>query len=282
MEEESKIIKMAHYDGKKVTIEEFDSSIPVPESEFGPHPPIKPFTDNDGIIGDDDRTFMNELTTYPNRTTCWIYASFGNDDHEVASGVMMGRNTVLTCAHTLYSRKLKKYANAVKVVPAAYNGFQPNPSYTPFGHSVMADHWVPDEYINCLEINAYKYDWAVIKIGDYLGDSTGFCDPSSPTEDLLNKDVISKGYPNPNGTRRIVPYLAPGKITKVNSLTFDNTIDTEEGQSGSPIFLQNKQTDIIGVLTGSFNDKEASNGVRITPALAAILIRIRIEALREE
>ncbi len=280
MKEESKIQKIAFHDGKNVTIKEYDTSILPPESAFEPHPPISPFEiKNDGIIDGDDRTVLTNLTTYPNRTTCWIFAVFPNNiPQQVGTGVMMGKNTVLTCAHVLYSREYRKWARDVKVVPAAFSGTVPNPEYAPFGYAFKEYAWISGDYMTSSATIAPEYDWGVIKLTENLGDKTGFCDPHSTTEELLNKKVISKGYPNPDGTRRIIPYEAPGKIIEVNDLSYDTTIDMEQGQSGSPIFFESNQTNIIGILSAIYNNKKATKAIRITPDLYINLIKLRLEA----
>ncbi len=281
MKEESKFTKVAHFDGESVTIKKYDTSILSPENAFKPHPPIKPLTNN-GIIGTDDREILKNFFTYPNSTICWLFSIFpdGTEDQQVGSGVMMGKNTVLTCAHNLYSRKFKTFARDVKIVPAAYSGYLPNPNFTPFGVAFKEDVWISDEYRDSTISNlaASNYDWGVIKLTEALGDSTGFCDPYTTNENLLNRNVISKGYPNPDGTRPIVAYEATGKITKVNPLSYETTIDMEQGQSGSPIFLESNQTNIIGILTAILNDKNANKGIRITPDLYSTLVKIRFEA----
>lgn len=279
MKEESKILKIAHYDGKNVTMEEYDSSIPLSENELELYSQTKSLGKG-GIIGQDDREVLTNLATYPNRTTCWIFSVFKDNipEQQVASGVMMGKNTVLTCAHALYSREYRRWARDVKVVPAAFGGTIPNPDYAPYGSAFKENAWVSGDYITSSATVAPDYDWGVIKLTENLGDQTGFCDPYTTNEDLLNKNVISKGYPNPDGTRRIIPYKAPGKITKVNPLSYETTIDTEEGQSGSPIFLESNQTNIIGILTGMYDTKNVNRAIRITPALYSYLVKLRIEA----
>lgn len=89
---------------KEIEVKEYDfSSIPKVYPEENREPTVeiaRPFW----VVGPDDREYLKQMTTYPNRTICYIYVQNYNGDNPcIGSGVMIGRNTVLTSAHLLYN-----------------------------------------------------------------------------------------------------------------------------------------------------------------------------------
>lgn len=190
---------------------------------------------------------------------------------------MVGRNTVLTAAHVLYDQENGVWYNSVLIVPAASGGTPMMPTNKPFGTAMCDNMWVPTEYQNSGDFN---YDWGMIQTTDVLGDYAGFCDIESndTSSELKNVEVVSKGYPNPTGTGIIRPYRASGKILNAYGMKFYTDFDVEKGQSGSPVFIRNKETAVIGIICASDEWNNRNIAVKINSAVKNAIYKIRAEA----
>ncbi len=86
---------------------------------------------------------------------------------------------------------------------------------------------------------------------------------------LINSQVYIPQYPKGKELKN-----ARGKIKEINKYEFTHLVTTEEGSSGSPIFLENS-IDVIGIHKEGNKDNPENYGDFIYPAINIILKNIR-------
>lgn len=192
------------------------------------------------------------------------------------SGTLVAANVVLTAAHCLYSRRLKKM-----VVPSSVN-FLAGYSKGEFrGHSKVQTYIVGtgfdgskwDDRANAL------HDWALLTLSDPLGGDLGFLSlPAEWFEIAANKTkkntrpgvaiderVTTAGYP---GDRKHVLSLEENCkiVATANSgrILFTNCIALS-GDSGGPILrLKKNQWNIVGIQTAAIRVNDKVSGVGLS------------------
>lgn len=213
------------------------------------------------IYGNDDRYRINSENTsrYPYSAICRIRFEIqtlnsvlvgGSPDIDYATGVMVGKNVVLTAAHVI---------NQPGIVTKNYTV---SPGYcnnnTPFGTSKVIYYYLPPEWEekSIMETNddrfeAANYDWAILVLEDDLGVFSGWMEPVNlASSDLINLTATINGYPKQLGNYQY-QYESWGQLYGIFSRRLEYYIDTTGGQSGAPIF--NLKNQVIGIHGGSLD-----------------------------
>ncbi len=179
------------------------------------------------IFGVDNRTAIADTTTYPFSAVGQILAYYGTEIHS-GTGAMIGNNTVITAAHIVYDQTLG-YPDSMDFIPAR------NGTDKPFGTITVIASSVPQQWIQSGNEN---FDIGVLTIATAIADETGTL-PYGVVSDstLAGHTLQSAGYPSDldNGNSM---YSAPGPYLGIEGNMLLEEIDTEPGQSGSPIWLQ--------------------------------------------
>lgn len=152
------------------------------------------------------RTVIDDTSIFPYNTICRILGCNSNGTAYTGSGILMGKNVVLTAAHVLYDENNNNQMySGLTVVPGWNNGLLNNMSC-----------YCPTVYVhqNWLDTNSYEYDWALGVLDENLGELTGYLgSTTSYGEQLANISVNSVGYPNDyqNGNYQM---NTPGTVTE--------------------------------------------------------------------
>lgn len=93
----------------------------------------------DDVIGEDGRVGVVDTTAFPYRAIAKLIIFFGGNDYE-GTGVLVGRNHLLTAAHNIYHSWV--WASSVYVIPGKA-GFS-----EPYGQAVATDMHVFSEYLS--------------------------------------------------------------------------------------------------------------------------------------
>lgn len=213
-------------------------------------------------FGDDDRVPIHDTTALPWRCICQLVIEGIHDVEILGTGWLAGPKTVLTAGHNLYSKVSGKSATKVWVLPARSG------DAVPFGYEVSANVAVHPLWRNNGD---REYDIGVIWLDNDIGNKLGWFGISALTDVQLRKLLVNNsGYPadKPLGTQ----WFNAGRIleAKPNLITYG--LDTESGQSGSPIFLYSSDRQRIVVAIHAYGDSGDNIGVRITPSIFKTMV----------
>ena len=160
------------------------------------------------------------------------------------TGAMIGNQTVLTAAHIVYDPSLGGWAGSITFVPGL-NGHS-----LPFGETTVVSHSVPPAWIDSGDEGS---DMAVLTLDTDAGVQTGFFEIAEPDASFIGGlSLMSAGYPA--DLDNDFQYSAPGSGLGVDGDFLLENIDTEPGQSGSPIWYVDSTTGrprLIAVLKGT-------------------------------
>lgn len=217
------------------------------------------------IGGYDYRFHITNTTKKPYSSICSIVTTWNNNTTTLASGCLIGANTVLTAAHAVYDSERGGQAKQIQVSPGA------NGSSHPFGtfntRTVYAtDTWKYDRGIDD--------DWAVLKITDLVGRdarvgwTTGFLGMDYiSTGSLIGTSVYVTGYPGDKDYKTM--WRGGGSITDSTTKRIYYSCDTMNGDSGAPV--TDTYDRIIGIHNSAGhieNNKAIDNrGIRVTSKL---------------
>jgi len=225
------------------------------------------------VVGVDNRVRVPETSAAPWRCICQLEIEYDRGPVGLGTGFLIGERTVITAAHVLveadFVRQSVRTARQVRVVPGR------NGEIAPFGYVVSDTFERPPIWCDPLkdEVLAGQQDYAAIilpeegKLGERIGyfglevlDNIG---EKNRTVLLVN----NAGYPlTPNRPYGTLWYNA-GRIHKVQDCFIDYMIDTEGGQSGSPIYYYeeaSRQRRVVAIHTlGDF----VNRGLKITPEI---------------
>ena len=234
------------------------------------------------VIGADSRVLVPNTSTTPWRCICHLEVEYESGPVGFGTGFFAGPKAVITAAHVLIDRsgpdwsRLRKAIN-IRVIPGR------NGTMAPYGYFVsdfercqLSDLWRDPR---SRQEDALAADYAMIPTTDdfwtkdqptaerlgYFG-LKAFTDAEA-TEKAEMLFVNNAGYPyeasKPYGTL----WYNAGRVRKMGKTFIEYMVDTEGGQSGSPIYYfddQLQQRYVIAIYTtGDFMNR----GLRITPAI---------------
>jgi glutamyl endopeptidase len=186
------------------------------------------------VFGDDERVPVLNTQIYPFQSICKIFTSFENGALNGGTGAIIGPQTILTAAHNIYDPTLKFGINFT-IIPGL------NGSSQPYGSFQTNKKTFPEKWIEQFD---QRYDFGAIFLPQPLPNNLklnpiGF---TSLQDDVLNSKpgITICGYPKDKPTKDHPlagrsQYSASSVISQVTPRTFSYFIDTEEGQSGSPL-----------------------------------------------
>ncbi|CAN92388.1 glutamyl endopeptidase [Sorangium cellulosum So ce56] len=202
---------------------------------------------------DDRRPILNPQLA-PWRAICAlrIHAADGSLWH--GTGWFIGPRTVITAGHCIFMHNYGEWVTSVEVIPALDGDSRP------FGSAVgtvfrTVEGWVADR--------DDSYDYGAILLGEDLGTHTGhFVVDALSDQDLESAMVNLAGYPiDRDMATRLYFHARQLQSVEIFRLLYD--IDTESGQSGSPIWLvRNGQQIAVGLHTKG--DASVNWGTRIS------------------
>jgi len=186
----------------------------------------------ESVCGRDGRIRINPTTKFPFRANCQLIITMANGRKARCSGWFIGPRTVMTSGHCVYSHTAGGWAREIEVIPGM------NGSSKPYGSQVSKSFksvrgWVKNKNSN--------HDYGCIILPNKtLGNKVGWYGFASYKKATLKHLTVNNaGYPGDKtfGTQ----WYNGGKVTKVTSKKIEYMIDTNGGQSGSPVWqLKNK------------------------------------------
>ncbi|TCO70787.1 trypsin-like serine protease [Rhodovulum euryhalinum] len=216
------------------------------------------------VIGEDDRVAVNDTTTFPDRAIVQILFDNGFGGTSLCSGTMVSADTVLTAAHCIHSGTLSGRAySAYRVLPGR------NRAVTPFGECGVRRAFVLQGWTGSLNAEeARYYDLGALKLDCRVGEATGWAGVRIMDVSEVGEATIVQGYAAdmaPPGRQ----WVSTDSLRILWDLKGFYLNDTYGGTSGSPVFLGDDRTTIVGVHTNGLHGEEpwASHNAftRITP-----------------
>lgn len=233
---------------------------PVPDSQAKP----------ENVIGVDSRVLVPDTAAIPWRCICHLEVEFERGPVGYGTGFLIGPTAVLTAAHVIVNPTAKRKARHVRVIPGRNGGV------APYGYFVanFSDCKVPAKWLNG-DAEASGFDFAIIPIPDdykTMGKPTAerlgyfglkcFADKQAAEAGKM-LFVNNAGYPyeadKPYGTL----WYNAGRVRDISERFVEYMVDTEGGQSGSPVYFYDEETGqryVIAIhTTGDF----VNRGLRI-------------------
>ncbi len=207
------------------------------------------------IFGTDDRRIVSNTTTFPWSAIGQVQLDFGDPEVYVGTGVMIGRYLALTCGHVAADPSLGTPTRILFVAGQT--------SYVnPYGQAkavrvIPSPQWLASEDDG--------YDMAILVLDRPLGDQTGYFQIAVQPEAFFDAlPVESAGYPTDLGGADM--YTVSGTTAGMEGNVLFHDLDTEPGQSGSPIWYGDAakgEARLVGLDEGSY----------VTPTVSGILTR---------
>lgn len=191
--------------------------------------------------------------SYPGQAVAFIVATWGSQSF-VSSGVLVGRNDVLTASHSIYDTTLGGLADEVKIY-FSYDPDESNPTfYTPAYYNYYTDFDPDNDGLiysgdnQAFTLGGAEKDIALLSLSEAAGDIYGW---------------FGINYSYTGGNVSVLGF--PGRYD--NNLTFDsgyaykdvvdNYVDTgfleiNSGNSGGPIFTgSGNDVSVVGIVSTS-------------------------------
>jgi glutamyl endopeptidase len=199
-----------------------------------------------------------DVSTVPWRCICYLESTYMSGRLGFGTGWLVSADTIITAGHNVFSAEGDGWAQTVRVTAGSDAGFA-------FGET-YAEHI--DAYPGWVDSGgkARDCDLGMLKLADRtLGNRAGWFGFAVFTDtDLRTAPLIqSAGYPaetKPRGTL----WFDAGRVTTFDAAFVHYRIDTEKGQSGSPIFFTNKEGQRWVMATHVYGQASDNLGLRVT------------------
>lgn len=203
----------------------------------------------------DDRVPVDNTLGPPHRCICRLRTVMTTGAIAFGTGWFAAANIVVTAGHCLFPKEGHTPAE-IYVTPGL------NRTQEPYQSQRSTVVRVPRQWVDDKDD---RFDYGVIVLPDkQMGSQTGwFGFASTKDSHLDNMRINSLGYPSDGGY--VVQVSCPGRIRSFSGDYLWHSVDTKEGQSGSPIFHTSTTglRTVIGIHTDA--DGELNRAVRISP-----------------
>lgn len=215
------------------------------------------------VHGGDDRVLIRDTSLPPWRSVCQLDILFENGSQGFGTGWFAGPRTVITAGHCLVDPRTGLRAVRVVVTPGRNGTLGPYGFFVSNAFAVL-EGW-PDLARPDLDLGAIRVESDLDVFKDGVGSRLGYFGLARFPEERLRLILVNiAGYPveadKPFGSQ----WYTGGRIEAVEPDFIRYTLDTQAGQSGSPVFYFDRATDqrlVVGVHTTGFHP---NGGVRIT------------------
>lgn len=253
--------------------------IPFDESMYEGMPDVleakKPqgLIESRGILGEDDRELVKDTSKFPYSAIAQLeYVNTGYST--VASGALIQNDLFLTCAHAVWNNG---FLSDGIIVPGREGYWN-----KPFGEAKMEKIYILKEYMANKQIGN---DFALVKLDRPIGEKTGWLGLSYSNK--AGEMLTLSGYP---GGKNFYMYTESQPINemlryKVGEYEYERLgwekdalfylLDSEGGQSGSPMYDYNAQVSSVHTSGGISGSQPIYNcGSRVSKEKFAVINHI--------
>jgi glutamyl endopeptidase len=205
-------------------------------------------------IGHDDRVPIADTTHLPWRCICQLVVDGLGAEQALGTGWMAGARTVLTAGHNLVSHKTGRQATRITVVP----GRQVDMAPFDFFRSTRFD-----VHPRWREQGDEQFDLGVIWLDAAVGEHIGWFGFGSRSDEQLDNLIVNTaGYP---ADKRLgTQWFNAGRISQIEPRALVYGLDTEAGQSGSPVFAIDARDERVVLAVHAYGGDASNRGIRIT------------------
>lgn len=183
----------------------------------------------EAICDQDNRIKVIDTSKLPYKAICKLFITASNGKNLVGTGWLTHRNKLYTAGHNVFDEEYGGWMDTITVVPGMTGNKEPYGRYEA-AETAAPDGWIKDRL--------KRYDMGAIKLFSNVSQK----EVLKPTLDDANQGTVC-GYPV-DRDRGKFQYKMMDSLRKSNGQFFYQ-IDTEGGQSGSPLLKNNSQA--IGI-----------------------------------
>lgn len=207
----------------------------------------------ESVVGKDDRAPVLNTSAVPWRCVCQLVVEGLHDEQVLGTGWFAGPHTVITAGHNLFSRKTNRDATRVTVVPGR------NGNDAPFGFVDADDFNVHPLWRSNGE---ERHDLGVLWLSQPVGERLGWFGFASQSDAGMRQLIVNTtGYP---ADKRIgTQWFNAGRVDDLDADLLHYGLDTEPGQSGSPVFYFDDQNRRIVVAVHAYGGDTRNRGIRV-------------------
>jgi glutamyl endopeptidase len=208
------------------------------------------------VYGQDDRVVVSDTTQAPWSNIAGLKMKFPNGKEFVGSGAAIDSTHIITAAHNVFLKnnggladvnsidvRFEKYGNFKVTKVRILEGWTKEDNW-----KLTNNQWKPIDHTN---------DLALLTLDRPLENFTPYFQLETAAPSSLSSLTVNvSGYPDSEGIawQKLQMKTASGSIDSISNdnyqLFYNNTLDTQGGQSGSPLWYLDGQTNaykIVGV-----------------------------------
>jgi glutamyl endopeptidase len=212
-------------------------------------------------FGNDDRVLISDASALPWRCVCQLVVEGLFGQEVLGTGWLAGPHTVITAGHNLFSPSTGRQASKVWVMPGRAG------DAVPYGLEATTQCDVHPMWRGQGDRN---FDVGVVWLDAPMGEQLGWFGIGAYSDAQLRGLIVNNaGYPadKPLGTQ----WFNAGRVLSAKPQALTYGLDTEPGQSGSPIFHFTEDEQRIVVAVHAYGDSGENIGVRITANMLGTL-----------
>lgn len=213
------------------------------------------------VPGHDRRSRVLDTTFDPWRKICALEINSKDGDSLIGTGWIAGPRLIITAGHCVFNKTYSGWMDSIDIIPGRDGDSEP------FGRYTSKTFCTMERWTNAGDEN---YDIGAIILSNDLDSRLGyFSFGYYPDSNLSAQMVNISGYPICIAGEEQMHHS--NRICAVTDHKIYYDVDTEGGQSGSPVWFypSNDTTPVVvGVHSnGAGRSLNANSGVRITPLL---------------
>lgn len=213
------------------------------------------------VCGGDDRALVSATQELPWRLVCQLLIEGLYGVTILGTGWLAGPNTIFTAAHNILDPAKGQRARRIWVFPGRTR------NSAPYGYTSSTDFAVHPDWASSLKPTE---DIGVIYLDEALGNKLGWFGFANWSDAKLSKLIVNNAGYAVDKTFATM-WSNGGRIMAVEPGTLAYALDTEGGQSGSPIFVVDGAGKRTVVAVHAYGRCPRNFGIRINETIYNLL-----------
>lgn len=212
------------------------------------------------VIGDEDRTIVEEVDLFPWRAICHLRVIRNDGGEDQGTGWFVGPRTVITAGHVVCPAGI--FAARIAVTPGRGENRSAHPTVTSDLFETT-EGWVKNQNPE------HDYGAIFLDPADLSGALGFFGFATRDDDELQGTTAVIGGYAT---DKNEILVRAVGRLGPPEARRLHHEIDTEDGESGAPIYMEEGGSRrVVGIHTNGF--PTGNIGLRVTFPVAENLRR---------